>query len=123
MAAQTVVDSVRVTVVAGIVYTPGVGQVVANGVGTTGDGELEGTTGLGVEDATPITMILVSPSSFHTKSIYFQHTRSWPSNGSPDRGATASRLRGRASGQKTSLQMECLMSMTTSSMIPPSINA
>jgi hypothetical protein len=41
VAAQTVVDSVRVTVVAGIVYTPGVGQVVANGVGTTGAGELE----------------------------------------------------------------------------------
>ena len=43
VAAQTVVDSVRVTVVAGIVYTPGVGQVVARGVGTTGDGELVGT--------------------------------------------------------------------------------
>jgi hypothetical protein len=39
-----VVDEVRVTVVAGIVYTPGVGQVVAKGVGTTGGGELEGTT-------------------------------------------------------------------------------
>lgn len=35
-APQTVVD--RVTVVAGMVYTPGVGQVVANGVGTTGEG-------------------------------------------------------------------------------------
>ena len=46
MAAQTVVDSVNVTVVAGIVYTPGVGQVVANGVGTTGYGELEATTDL-----------------------------------------------------------------------------
>jgi hypothetical protein len=34
VAAQTVVDSVMVTVVAGMVYTPGVGQVVANGVGT-----------------------------------------------------------------------------------------
>jgi hypothetical protein len=38
------VDEVRVTVVAGIVYTPGVGQVVAKGVGTTGAGELDGTT-------------------------------------------------------------------------------
>jgi hypothetical protein len=49
VAAQTVVDSVNVTVVAGIVYTPGVGQVVANGVGTTGHGELEATTGFDVE--------------------------------------------------------------------------
>ena len=40
VAAQTVVDSVKVTVVAGMVYTPGVGQVVANGVGTTGHAEL-----------------------------------------------------------------------------------
>ena len=94
MAAQTVVDSVRVTVVAGIVYTPGVGHVVANGVGTTGDGELEGTTGLGVDDATPITMVLVRLSSFYKKSINFRHTSGWSRDSSPDRGATASRLRG-----------------------------
>ena len=43
------VDSVKVTVVAGMVYTPGVGQVVAKGVGTTGAGELVGA-GLEVLD-------------------------------------------------------------------------
>lgn len=43
------VDSVSVIVVAGMVYTPGVGQVVACGVGTTGAGELEGMTGASVE--------------------------------------------------------------------------
>ena len=44
VATQTVVDSVRVTVVAGMVYTPVVGQVVAKGVGTTGAGEELGFT-------------------------------------------------------------------------------
>lgn len=34
--AGTVLISVKVIVVAGIVYVPGVGQVVVNGVGTTG---------------------------------------------------------------------------------------
>ncbi len=53
------VDSVKVMVVAGIVYTPGVGHVVARGVGTTAAGEVVGTitaaavvvgvTGLGLE--------------------------------------------------------------------------
>jgi hypothetical protein len=38
-----VVDSVKVMVVAGIVYTPGVGHVVARGVGTTAAGEVVGT--------------------------------------------------------------------------------
>ena len=44
-AAQTVVDSVRVIVVAGTVYTPGVGQVVANGVGTAAAELVGGGTG------------------------------------------------------------------------------
>lgn len=43
VAAQTVVEEVRVMVVAGMVYTPGVGHVVANGVGTTG-GEVDTIT-------------------------------------------------------------------------------
>jgi hypothetical protein len=80
VAAQTVVDSVRVTVVAGIVYTPGVGQVVANGVGTTGDGELEGATAFDVDGGggggaeldlgvIPITKCNVSP--FRSISIMY----------------------------------------------------
>lgn len=36
VAAQTVVSSVTVMVVAGMVYVPGVGHVVTKGVGTTG---------------------------------------------------------------------------------------
>ena len=41
--AHTVVDSVSVMVVAGMVYTPGVGQVVAIAVGTAGTGKLVDT--------------------------------------------------------------------------------
>lgn len=59
VAAQTVVDSVRVRVVAGMVYTPGVGQVVGFGVGTTGTGTtVEETTAVVVMGETEVVEVL-----------------------------------------------------------------
>ena len=106
--------------------------MVANGVGTTGAGELEGTTALEVLDGggggggaevelgvIPITRKQVSPSidKKKKKKIRFQHTGRGASNCSVNGRATASGLRSRASQRETLLlQMERLMGMTASSM-------
>jgi hypothetical protein len=110
--------------------------VVANGVGTTGDGELEGTTidvetldeaGADLElevdgGATPITIrnqcLQLIPGI-----LQIQHTSRRSSNDSPNGGATASRLRSRPSSQQQiSLHMKSFMGMTTSSMMIPCTN-
>lgn len=51
VAAQTVVVAIRVSVVAGIVYVPGVGYVATAGTGTTGPGWYEEVEDADEEDA------------------------------------------------------------------------
>lgn len=129
-APQTVVDSVRVMVVAGNVYVPGVGQTVTSGVGTgtTGTTVEVGVTGAEVAGAggktTAYKCERVFVSISEENNGIGKHTRTLAGDGGIDGGATARSLRSRTSRQKkTPLQMHCLVGMATSTVVTPSINA
>jgi hypothetical protein len=139
VAAQTVVSSVTVMVVAGMVYVPGVGQVVTNGVGTTTtvlvEGAIEvvvGGGGGGAEVEVETEMVAgvgAGACVGHTRIKKCQFTLVVPRGVLPltglagpgvvDGGAATGWLntRCRQVGRQTSLQMESLVVVTTASMV------
>ena len=128
-APQTVVDSVRVMVVAGNVYVPGVGQTVTWGVGTgtTGTTVKVGVTGAEVAGAGGKTTAYKCERVFllisEEDNGIGKRTRTLAGDGGIDGGATARSLRSRTSRQKPPLQMHCLVGMATSTVVTPSIDA